>query len=120
MDEFCERRVAGFSQGQRIKVALARALVHNPKHVLLDEPTNGLDVMATRALREIILKLKDEGRCVLFSSHVMQEVANLCDDVVIVGHGRVLFQGTLDGLREHANESDLEEAFIEVIGEDHQ
>jgi len=120
MHEFSERRVAGFSQGQRIKVALARALVHDPKHVLLDEPTNGLDVMATRALREIILKLKDEGRCVLFSSHVMQEVANLCDDVVIIGHGKVLFQGTLDELRAHANEPDLEEAFIQVIGEDHE
>ncbi|MDA1076881.1 MAG: ATP-binding cassette domain-containing protein, partial [Proteobacteria bacterium] len=71
MQEFCDRRVAGFSQGQKIKVALARALVHDPKHVLLDEPTNGLDVMATRALREIILKLKDEGRCILFCSHVM-------------------------------------------------
>jgi sodium transport system ATP-binding protein len=120
MGEFSERRVAGFSQGQRIKVALARALVHDPKHVLLDEPTNGLDVMATRALREIILKLKDEGRCVLFSSHVMQEVANLCDDVIIIGHGKVLFQGTLDELRAHADEPDLEEAFIQVIGEDHE
>ena len=119
MEEFSERRVEGFSQGQRIKVALARALVHNPKHVLLDEPTNGLDVMATRALRDIIVKLKDEGRCVLFSSHVMQEVANLCDDVIIIGHGRVLFQGTLDELRTHAGEADLEEAFIRVIGEDH-
>ena len=113
-------RVEGFSQGQRIKVALARAIVHNPKHVLLDEPTNGLDVMATRALRRIILKLKDEGRCVLFCSHVMQEVANLCDDVVIIGRGTVLFQGTLDELRTSAGETDLEEAFIQTIGEDHQ
>ncbi len=119
MGEFSERRVAGFSQGQRIKVALARAIVHDPKHVLLDEPTNGLDVMATRALRKIILRLKDEGRCVLFSSHVMQEVANICDDVIVIGHGKVLFQGTLDGLRSHAGEGDLEEAFIQVIGEDH-
>jgi sodium transport system ATP-binding protein len=120
MSEFCERRVEGFSQGQRIKVALARAIVHNPKHVLLDEPTNGLDVMATRALRRIILKLKDEGRCILFCSHVMQEVTNLCDDVVIIGRGTVLFQGTLDELRTHAGETDLEEAFIRTIGEDHQ
>jgi sodium transport system ATP-binding protein len=118
MEEFCDRRVAGFSQGQKIKVALARALVHDPRHVLLDEPTNGLDVMATRALREIILKLKAEGRCVLFSSHVMQEVANLCDDVIIIGSGRVLFEGTLDGLREHAGEPDLEEAFIKVVDVD--
>ena len=80
-----------------------------------DEPTNGLDVMATRALRDIIIRLRDEGRCVLFSSHIMQEVANLCDDVIVIGHGRVLFQGTLEGLRDHAGEPDLEEAFIRVI-----
>ncbi len=117
MQEFCDRRVGGFSQGQRIKVALARALVHDPKHVLLDEPTNGLDVMATRALREIILHLKREGRCILFSSHVMQEVSNLCDDVVIIGHGQVMFDGTLQGLRNKASEADLEDAFVKVIGE---
>ena len=116
MEEFASRRVSGFSQGQRIKVALARAMVHDPRHVLLDEPTNGLDVMATRALREIILRLKNEGRCVLFSSHVMQEVTNLCDDVIVIGNGRVKFQGTLEGLKSKAGESDLEEAFIKIIG----
>ncbi len=116
MQEFAARRVSGFSQGQRIKVALARAMVHDPRHVLLDEPTNGLDVMATRALREIILRLKNEGRCVLFSSHVMQEVTNLCDDVIVIGNGRVKFQGTLEGLKSKAGESDLEEAFIKIIG----
>ncbi|MCZ6619025.1 MAG: ATP-binding cassette domain-containing protein [Gammaproteobacteria bacterium] len=115
MSEFSERRVEGFSQGQRIKVALARAIVHNPRNVLLDEPTNGLDVMATRALREIILGFKAEGRCVLFSSHVMQEVANLCDDVIIIGQGRVQFQGTLDRLKTDTGQEDLEEAFIKVI-----
>ncbi|MEZ5558230.1 MAG: ATP-binding cassette domain-containing protein [Pseudomonadales bacterium] len=115
MGEFAHRRVAGFSQGQRIKVALARALVHDPRTVLLDEPTNGLDVMATRALREIIRGLRAEGRCVLFSSHVMQEVASLCDDVVIIGHGRVLFDGHLEALRARTGETDLEEAFIRVI-----
>ena len=115
MQEFCDRRVAGFSQGQKIKVALARALVHNPKNVILDEPTNGLDVMATRALRDIIVHLKQEGRCVLFSSHIMQEVANLGDDIVVIGHGRVLFAGTLSQLVEDAQEADLEEAFIRII-----
>ena len=116
MQEFCDRRVVGFSQGQKIKVALARALIHDPKNVLLDEPTNGLDVMATRALREFIQHLKREGRCVLFSSHIMQEVANLCDDLVIIGHGEVLFQGTLDQLASRTNEPDLEEAFIKIVG----
>lgn len=115
MAEFAERKVAGFSQGQRIKVALARALVHNPQHILLDEPTNGLDVMATRALREITLRLKDEGRCILFSSHVMQEVANLCDDVIVIGDGRIKFAGTLDSLKAHTGEEDLEDAFIQIV-----
>ncbi len=115
MTEFADRRVAGFSQGQRIKVALARALVHDPKNVLLDEPTNGLDVMATRALREIILNLKTEGRCVVFSSHVMQEVASLCDDVVIIGDGVVRFAGTLEALRRHAGTDNLEDAFVQVV-----
>ncbi|MEZ5549800.1 MAG: ATP-binding cassette domain-containing protein [Pseudomonadales bacterium] len=116
MEDILSRRVAGFSQGQRIKVALARALIHDPRHLLLDEPTNGLDVMATRALRQIILKLKAEGRCVLFSSHIMQEVTNLCDDVVIVGGGRVRFQGGLDELRARSGETDLEDAFIRMVG----
>jgi sodium transport system ATP-binding protein len=116
MADFAGRRVAGFSQGQRIKVALARALVHDPRNVLLDEPTNGLDVMATRALRDIILSLKAQGRCVVFSSHVMQEVANLCDDVVIVAGGRVQFSGTLEDLRQQTGEHDLEEAFMRSLG----
>lgn len=115
MGDFAHRRVAGFSQGQRIKVALARALIHDPRNVVLDEPTNGLDVMATRALRQIILGLKAEGRCVVFSSHVMQEVATLCDHVVVVGDGQVRFDGGLDELRRHTGESDLEEAFIRVV-----
>jgi len=116
MQTFAERRVAGFSQGQRIKVALARALVHDPSNVLLDEPTNGLDVMATRALREIILGLRNEGRCVILSSHVMQEIGTLCDDVVIIGAGQALFRGTQQALRDTTGEADLEEAFIRIIG----
>ncbi|MGE0625772.1 MAG: ATP-binding cassette domain-containing protein [Pseudomonadales bacterium] len=116
MEGFADRRVAGFSQGQRIKVALARALVHDPRHLILDEPTNGLDVMATRALREIILTLKHQGRCVLFSSHIMQEVANLCDDVVIIGGGEVRFQGTLDALTVASGQSNLEDAFVSMVG----
>ena len=94
---FIDRRAKGFSQGQRIKVALARALIHDPANLVLDEPTNGLDVMAIRNLREILRDLKSQGRCILFSSHVMQEVAALCDRVVIIGHGRVLAEGTARG-----------------------
>jgi sodium transport system ATP-binding protein len=116
INDFAERRVKGFSQGQRIKVALARALVHNPGHLLLDEPTNGLDVMATRALRELIIKLRDQGRCILFSSHVMQEVSNLCEDVVVIGGGQVRYQGTLADLKTSTGEGDLEDAFIRSLG----
>ena len=114
MEDFANRRTAGFSQGERIKVALARALVHNPKHLILDEPTNGLDVMATRALREIIEQLKDAGKCILFSSHVMQEVDALCDDVIVISEGEVKFDGTIATLRDHAGTQDLEEAFIKM------
>ena len=118
MQDFCQRRTAGFSQGQKIKVALARALVHDPQHIILDEPTNGLDVMATRALREIITRLKDAGKCVLFSSHIMQEVDALCDDIVVIGGGKVKFKDSIAQLREHAGTDDLEEAFIKMAGLD--
>ncbi len=113
--EFADRRTKGFSQGQRTKVALARSLVHDPQNVILDEPTNGLDVMATRSLRELILKLKDAGRCVLFSSHVMQEVAALCDDICIIAHGQVAMDASVDGIRERTGCDDLEEAFVRAI-----
>jgi sodium transport system ATP-binding protein len=113
--EFADRRSKGFSQGQRTKVALARALVHSPRNVILDEPTNGLDVMATRSLRELIRKLREQGHCVLFSSHVMQEVAALCDEIVIVAHGRVVASGTPDELRRGFGEQDLEEVFMRAI-----
>ena len=116
MKDFCTRRTAGFSQGQKIKVALARALVHDPKHVMLDEPTNGLDVMATRALREIINQLKQDGKCILFSSHIMQEVDALCDDVIVISAGQVKFDGTIAALREQAGTEDLEEAFVQMAG----
>ena len=116
MESFIERRAKGFSQGQRIKVALARALVHDPGNVVLDEPTNGLDVMAIRNLREMLLELKAQGRCVLFSSHVMQEVAALCDRVVIIGRGRVLADSTVQEIRERNGNASLEEAFLQVLG----
>lgn len=115
IEDFADRRTKGFSQGQRTKVALARALVHDPQNVILDEPTNGLDVMATRSLRRLILKLKDSGRCVLFSSHVMQEVAALCDDICIIANGQVAIDDSIDGIRRRTGEDDLEEAFVSAI-----
>jgi len=113
--DFAERRTKGFSQGQRTKVSLARALVHDPQNVILDEPSNGLDVMATRSLRELILKLKDDGRCVLFSSHVMQEVAALCDDICIIANGMVAIDDSIDGIRERTGCDDIEDAFVSAI-----
>ncbi len=113
--EFADRRTKGFSQGQRTKVALARALVHQPKNVILDEPSNGLDVMATRSLRELILRLKRAGKCVLFSSHVMQEVAALCDEIVIIASGQVALHDSPDGIRAKTGCDDLEEAFVRAL-----
>lgn len=115
IEEFADRRTKGFSQGQRTKVSLARALVHDPQNIILDEPTNGLDVMATRSLRRLILKLKDAGRCVLFSSHVMQEVAALCDDICIIANGQVAIDDSINGIRERTGQDDLEEAFVSAI-----
>jgi sodium transport system ATP-binding protein len=116
MDEIAERRTEGFSQGQRVKTAIARALIHDPKNCILDEPTNGLDVMATRAMRDFLRRLKGEGRCVLFSSHIMQEVAALCDRIVVIAHGRVVADASPEALREQAGTSNLEDAFVKVIG----
>ena len=116
MGDIIDRRTEGFSQGQRVKTAIARALVHDPRNVILDEPTNGLDVMATRAMRRFLLQLKAEGRCVLFSSHIMQEVAALCDRIVIIARGQVVAEGTADELRSMTGESNLEDAFVKAIG----
>ncbi|WP_224362390.1 ABC transporter ATP-binding protein [Hyalangium versicolor] len=118
MKDIANRRAEGFSQGERMKVALARALVHNPRNVLLDEPTNGLDVMSTRAVRTLIRRLKEQGHCVLFSSHVMQEVAALCDRIVVIARGRVVAEGSPDELRTRTGKESLEEAFVSVIGTD--
>jgi sodium transport system ATP-binding protein len=114
--DIAHRRTEGFSQGQRVKTAIARMLVHAPQNVVLDEPTNGLDVMATRAMRGYLQKLRAQGRCVLLSSHIMQEVAMLCDHIVVIAHGRVVADGTPDDIRALAHESSLEEAFVKVIG----
>ena len=110
------RRAAGYSHGERTKVAIARALVHEPQNIILDEPTNGLDVMSTRAVRGIIKRLKAEGRCVLFSSHVMQEVSALCDSIVVIAGGKVVAHGTPDELRAKAGYDSLEDAFVALAG----
>ena len=113
--DFADRKTKGFSQGQRTKVSLARALVHGPQNIILDEPSNGLDVMATRALRDLIRQLKNAGTCVLFSSHVMQEVAALCDEIVIISSGQVAVHDSPDGIRNKTGCDDLEEAFVKAI-----
>jgi sodium transport system ATP-binding protein len=118
LGEFLERRTEGFSGGQRTRTAIARALVHDPRNVLLDEPTNGLDVMTTRALRGFLRGLRAEGRCVLLSSHVMQEVAALCDRIVVIANGHVVAQGTPEELRERTGSENLEDAFVRAIGSD--
>jgi len=116
LTEIEHRHAEGFSQGQRVKTAIARALVHAPQNLLLDEPTNGLDVMATRAMRELLRRLRAERRCIVFSSHIMQEVASLCDVIVVLAQGRVVAHGSPDEIRAQAGESNLEDAFVKVIG----
>jgi sodium transport system ATP-binding protein len=116
LQPMADRRVEGFSQGERTKVALARALVHNPRNVILDEPTNGLDVMSTRAMRELIRGLRTDGRCVVFSSHIMQEVSALCDRIVVIAQGTVVADGTPDELRRQTGRDNLEDAFVALSG----
>jgi len=111
-----DRRAKGYSQGERLKVSLARTLIHKPRTIILDEPTNGLDVNAVRMLRELIRELRGAGCCVLFSSHVMQEVAALCDDIVIIAHGRVVVRGEPQEILAATGTSDLEEAFVRAAG----
>jgi len=108
----------GSRRASATKTAIARALVHGPRNVLLDEPTNGLDVMTTRSLRNFLLEQRAEGRCVLFSSHIMQEVARLCDRIVVIAHGHVVADGTPEELRESMGCANLEDAFVKAIGSD--
>jgi sodium transport system ATP-binding protein len=115
MQPFADRLAKGFSQGQKLKTALARALVHRPRNLLLDEPTNGLDVMAVRNLRKLLTQLRDAGHCVLFSSHVMQEVEHLCDEVVVIAGGEVVAAGGLEDIRARAGNSRLEDAFVSLM-----
>ncbi|MGB1698849.1 MAG: ATP-binding cassette domain-containing protein [Nannocystaceae bacterium] len=112
MEELLDRKVEGFSQGERAKIAFSRAIIHQPRHVLLDEPTNGLDVMSTRAMRRLIRRLRAEGKCVVFSSHIMQEVSALCDVIVIISHGEVVARGTEEELLAMTKTTTLEDAFV--------
>lgn len=114
MKSIADRRTEGFSQGERTKVCLAKCLVHDPPNVLLDEPTNGLDVMTTRVVRDLIVELRRLGVTVLFSSHLMHEVARLCDKIVIISMGQLVAEGTADHIRREADETDLEEAFVKL------
>lgn len=115
MTPLLERRTEGFSQGERMKTALARALVHNPPNIVLDEPTNGLDVLATRALRDSLRRLRDvEGKCIVFSTHIMQEVERLCDRVIVVAHGRTVAEGTVADLNAACAERDFEATFVKL------
>lgn len=116
MEPIADRRAEGFSQGERMKVCLARALIHDPQNLILDEPTNGLDVMTTRSVRSLLQHLRAANKCILLSSHVMQEIGTLCDEVVIVAGGKVRFQGTLDVLRQQSGIDNLEDAFVSVGG----
>jgi sodium transport system ATP-binding protein len=116
MGDFIERRTEGFSQGQRVKVAIARAMIHEPQTVLMDEPSNGLDVMSTRALRRYILDLKKNGHSVVLSTHIMQEVAALCDRIVIIAKGEIAADGTAEELMNKSGCDSLEDAFVALIG----
>ena len=116
MQDFIDRRTDGFSQGQRVKVAIGRAVVHSPQTILLDEPTNGLDVMTTRALRHYLLELKKAGHCVVLSTHIMQEVAALCDHIIIIAKGQIAAAGSAAELLEESGCASLEDAFVQLIG----
>lgn len=118
IEELLDRKCKGFSHGQQMKVALSRALIHNPQNLILDEPTNGLDVMSIRMLRTLLKRLRDEGKCILFSSHVMQEVSALCDHIYIMAKGKVVAQGTPEELCKQAGKETLEDAFVSLIGTD--
>ena len=116
MNDILERRAKGFSQGQRIKVALARTLLHRPRHLLLDEPSRGLDVMSTRALRSALTALRKDGCCVIMATHVMQEVTHLCDDVIVIAKGHTVAQGSPAELCRRTGIASLEDAFVSLVG----
>ncbi len=115
MTDFADRRARGFSRGQELKVALGRALVHEPANLILDEPTNGLDVVSTRAVRKLLRAMRDAGHCILLSSHLMAEVGALCDQLAIIDRGQVIASGTPERLRAAIDTDDLEEVFVQAL-----
>ena len=117
MENIADRRAEGYSQGERMKVCLARSLIHDPRNIIMDEPTNGLDVMTTRSVRGLLGNLKAANKCVLLSSHIMQEISALCDELIIMARGKLVFQGTLDTLQQQTGLSNLEDAFVSITGE---
>jgi len=114
IEDIADRRTKGFSQGQKLKTALARALVNEPRNLMLDEPTNGLDVPSVRKLRAVLQQLRQDGHCILFSSHVMHEVAALCDDIVVIHQGSVVACGSPEQLLVRTGTADLEQAFVQL------
>ena len=116
MEEIADRRAEGFSRGQRQKVVLGRALVHNPPNIIMDEPTNGLDVMAVRDTRDSIRAMRDQGRCVLFSTHYMDEAEKLCDNIAIIVGGKIVASGTPTELMARTGKDNLEDAFVALAG----
>lgn len=115
MEAIADRAADGFSLGERMKTALARAIVHQPQHILLDEPTNGLDVITTRAVRRLLKELKNQGRCIIFSSHLMHEVSGLCDRIIVIDHGKILVDGDLSAVKDAGKADSLEDAFVNLV-----
>ena len=120
LEPIADRPTAGFSQGERMKTALGRAILHSPRNLLLDEPTNGLDILTIRSLRELLKKLRDEGTCVIFSSHVLEEVHALCDTVVVISDGRIAGQGSATDLCSQTSTACLEDAFVQLTSREAQ
>ena len=115
MDNIADRKAEGFSLGERMKTAVARAIVHQPQHILLDEPTNGLDVITTRAVRRLLHELKAKNRCVIFSSHLMHEVSGLCDRILVIAGGEIVADGSVAEIIDQGNATNLEDAFINLV-----
>ncbi len=115
MNDFRDVLGAKMSTGMRQKVSIARAIVHDPPVLIFDEPTLGLDVLVARAVLDNIKRLRDQGKCILYSTHIMREVEKLCDRVAIVSKGKIQTCGTLPELRERHGQDDLEELFFQLV-----